>query len=243
MRLDDVAMIAADSSRSKAYLQALVRHGLLPSKVLVLQAPAGQPLPGQVSGRAVATHAAEPCRSEAAFDPLEPLAATLRSAGIAFDGIATADVNQPSVVDRVRAAAQSVFIYSGYGGALLKAPLLDTGKRFLHVHGGYLPDFKGSTTSYYSLLVDNSLAASALFLSREIDSGPVLRRRRFPAPPDRQAIDHVFDSAARAKVLVETLEAYLASGSWHYELAENAGGRTYYVIHPVLKHLSILATR
>lgn len=237
-------MIAADTSRSKAYLQALVRHGLLPSSVLALQAPAGQRLPGQLASSGDASHAADPCWSEAAFDPTEPLATTLGRAGIPLEALATADVNHPSVAERLRAAPQSVFIYSGYGGALLKAPLLDTGKRFLHVHGGYLPDFKGSTTSYYSLLVDNSIAASALFLSLEIDSGPVLCRRRFPAPPDRQAIDHVFDSAARAKVLVETLQAYLASGSsWRYELAENAGGKTYYVIHPVLKHLSILATR
>jgi methionyl-tRNA formyltransferase len=227
LRLDDVAMIAADTSRSRAYLQALVRHDLLPSRVLLLQAPAGQTLPGQL-------------RSATAG---EPLAEMLEHAGVGFEAIDNADVNHPSVVERVRAARESVFIYSGYGGVLLKAPLFDTGKRFLHVHGGYLPDFKGSTANYYSLLVDGSIAASALFLSPAIDSGPVLRRRKFPAPLDRRAIDHVADSAARAEVLVETLEAYVKAGRWQFELAENEGGRTYYVIHPVLKHLAILATR
>lgn len=85
------------------------------------------------------------------------------------------------------------------------------------------------------------MGASSLFLNAEIDAGPVLQRRRFPPPPDRLAIDHIYDSAARARVLVDTLKSYIATGSWNFELPENTGGETYYVIHPVLKHIAILA--
>jgi methionyl-tRNA formyltransferase len=108
------------------------------------------------------------------------------------------------------------------------------------VHGGYLPDYKGSTTNYYSLIVENTLGASAIFLSEEIDSGPVLLRREFPPPANRQAIDHIYDSGARAKVLVETLKNYMKCGGWEFELPANIGGETYYIIHPVLKHIAIL---
>jgi methionyl-tRNA formyltransferase len=84
------------------------------------------------------------------------------------------------------------------------------------------------------------MGASSLFLSEEIDSGPVLLRRSFPSPPDMTEIDHVYDSAVRAKVLVETLERYRKTGEWQFELANNIGGETYYIIHPVLKHIAIM---
>ena len=48
---------------------------------------------------------------------------------------------------------------------LLKEKILDTGKKFLHIHGGYLPDYKGSTTNYYSLINENTIGASAIFLT------------------------------------------------------------------------------
>jgi len=53
-------------------------------------------------------------------------------------------------------------------------------------------------------------------------------------------IDHSTDSEARAEVLIECLQNYVHSGSWEYELENNLGGETFYIIHPVLKHLAIL---
>ena len=246
MRLDGIGMIAADTSRSKAYLQALLRHDLNPDHVLVLRNPGHGTLPGQTAAKQVRSAAEGPdglaeCWSEAQFDVCEPVEVTLQRMHTIVEIIECADVNDSVVVDRVRRMPQSVLIYSGYGGVLLKKEILSAGKKFLHVHGGYLPDYKGSTTNYYSLLADDSLGASSLFLSEQIDSGPVLRRRKFPPPADRQAIDHVYDSAARARVLVDTLLSYAETGTWQFELPENSGGETYYVIHPVLKHIAILA--
>ena len=246
MRLADVGMIAADTSRSKAYLQALSRHNLLPAHVLVLSNPSSKPAAGQM---AVANNGlrqntggeTDQCWSEMGFDVLESLDDTLRRMGVAAQVINCTDINRVEVVEKVRTMREPVMIYSGYGGVLLKEEIFSTGKRFLHVHGGYLPDYKGSTTNYYSLLVEGTLGASSLFLSAEIDSGPVLRRRKFPAPADRVSIDHVYDSAARARVPLETLEAYVEDGEWRFELPENAGGETYYIIPPVLKHIAILA--
>jgi hypothetical protein len=51
---------------------------------------------------------------------------------------------------------------------------------------------------------------------------------------------HIYDSGARAKVLVETLQNYLKNGGWKFDLPANIGGETYYIIHPVLKHIAIL---
>lgn len=245
MHLPDIGMIAGDTSRSRAYLQALARNKLVPNFVLVLESGSDTPLPGQLgksqpdskSNQAVEV---DECWSEAHFDSTQPIKVVLNELGIAYETSTSKDINDPSVVDVIRRRSESVFIYSGFGGVLLRKDVLSTGKHFLHVHGGYLPDYKGSTTNYFSLIVENTLGASSIFMSEEIDCGPVLIRRKFPPPANRQAIDHIYDSGARAKVLVETLQNYLKCGGWEFELPANTGGETYYIIHPVLKHIAIL---
>lgn len=246
MLLTDIGMIAGDTSRSRAYLQALARNELLPNYVLVLENASAKPLPGQLD-KSQFHHASErvddveECWSEAHFDSNRSIKILLDEFDIPYQVSASKDINDPSVVEAIRLRSESVFIYSGFGGVLLREDVLSIGKHFLHVHGGYLPDYKGSTTNYYSLLVEKTLGASAIFLSAEIDSGPILLRQKFPPPANRQAIDHIYDSGARAKVLVETLRNYLKCGGWEYELPANTGGETYYIIHPVLKHIAILA--
>lgn len=245
MPLTDIGMIAGDTSRSRAYLQALARNKLLPNYVLVLEQASEIPLPGQLdmsqSNREVErVIETEECWSEAHFDSTLPIKVLLSELGIPYEVSTSKDINEPSVISAIGRRTEKVFIYSGFGGALLRKDVLSLGKHFLHVHGGYLPDYKGSTTNYYSLIVENTLGASAIFLSEEIDCGPVLLRRKFPPPTNRQAIDHIFDAGARAKVLVETLQRFLMRGGWEFELPANTGGETYYIIHPVLKHIAIL---
>lgn len=244
MRLDDIALVAANTTRSSAYLQALVRNRLLPGCVVLME-NADSLMPGQLDKRdapapEILPDAGQDCWSECAFDPALSVLDLLKRHQIPYVLAPSKDINDPAVVALIAARPETVFIYSGFGGALLREPVLSCGKRFLHVHGGYLPTYKGSTTNYYSLLDDGSMGASAIFLSAEIDSGPILMRRSFPAPMVRTRIDHVYDSAARAKVLVETLQRYAASREWQFELQNNEGGETYYIIHPVLKHIAIL---
>ncbi len=246
MQLFDIGMVAGDTSRSRAYLQALARSEMLPNYVLVLEDFSEKLLPGQL-GKSKADSESErffetdECWNEARFDSTQPIKVLLDQLGILYEVSMSNNINDSSVVEAIRRRPEKVFIYSGFGGVLLRKDILSIGKQFLHVHGGYLPDYKGSTTNYYSLIVDTTLGASAIFMSEEIDCGPVLLRRKFPAPKNRQAIDHIYDSGARAKVLIETLKNYSGCGKWKFELPANTGGETYYIIHPVLKHIAILA--
>lgn len=235
----DFGLIAADTSRTRAYLAAMERRGLKPVWVMLLDGETPTLMPGQVAaGRCAALM--DPDWPEADFDPAAPLRPWLDRLGLSYVLSGSRDINDPAVVAQIAQTAPEVLVYSGYGGALLRDAVLATGKRFLHVHGGYLPEFKGSTTNYFSLLAEGNIGASAIFLTAEIDGGPVIRRRRFAPPAIRTLIDHVYDSAARARVLVDTLEAWRRDGEWTFELPDNVGGDTYYIIHPVLKHLAIL---
>jgi len=221
--LNKVAMVAADTTRTKYYLRELIRNKFFPTYVLLLLNYNEKLLPGQDSGE-----------SE------RELVELLKNAGIEYDISPNSDINSNEVLTIISNRVELVFIFSGFGGVLLGDDILSSGKKFLHIHGGYLPDYKGSTTNYYSLINENTIGASSMFLTKEIDCGPVLLRKKFSPPKNRTEIDHIYDSEARAKVLIETLEYYVESGSFNFELENNKGGETFYIIHPVLKHLSIL---
>lgn len=235
----EFGLIAADTSRTRAYLAAMERRELRPAWVLLLDADTPAAMPGQADADTFMA-SADADWPEAEFNPAAPLRPWLERLGLPYVVSDSRDINDPAVVALIAQAAPEVLVYSGYGGALLRAAVLATGKRFLHVHGGYLPEFKGSTTNYFSLLAEGTIGASAIFLTAEIDCGPVIRRRRFAPPALRTRIDHFYDSAARARVLVDTLEAWHRDGAWTFDLPDNADGDTYYIIHPVLKHLAIL---
>ena len=223
MYLNKVAMVAADTTRTKYYLRELIRNKFFPTYVLLLLNCDEKLLPGQDS-------------SESERELVE----LLKNAGIEYEISPNSDINSNEVLTIISNRVEPVFIFSGFGGVLLGDDILSIGKKFLHIHGGYLPDYKGSTTNYYSLINENTIGASSMFLTKEIDCGPVLLRKKFSPPKNRTEIDHIYDSEARAKVLIETLEYYVESGSFNFELENNKGGETFYIIHPVLKHLSIL---
>ena len=232
MIIKDVAMVAADTSRSRAYVQALVKSDLYPSHVVILQTTKHRP--AQYNG--------DPADGELNRDNFNlniSIVDTLINSSIPYEIIENGDINDNEVVSALKQRPEMVFIYSGFGGVILKKTTLGIGKRFLHVHGGYLPDYKGSTTNYFSLLGENFMGASSLFLSEVIDSGSLLMRKKYKPPVDRHKIDHIYDSQIRADVLIKTLQRYCLSSQWDFELDNQDKGDTYFIIHPVLKHLAI----
>ena len=223
MNLHNIAMVAADTTRTKFYMNELIKNKLLPNYVLLLLNNNSKLLPGQKD-----------------FNTKNDLICQLKDNGIKYDIASNSNINSDEAITSIANRSEQVFIFSGFGGVLLKGKILDIGKKFLHIHGGYLPDYKGSTANYYSLIEQNVIGASAIFLTKEIDCGPILLRKKFAPPKDRTEIDHISDSKARADVLIECLQNYVSSGSWSFELENNRGGEVFYIIHPVLKHLAIL---
>ena len=216
-------MVAADTTRTKIYLSELIDNNLKPNHILLLLADEGVQLAGQES-------------SESATELIKFIV----RADIKYSIATCSDINSNKVIEEISLRPEKVFIFSGFGGVILGEKILSTDKKFLHVHGGYLPEYKGSTTNYFSLIQENMMGASAIFLTKEIDCGPILLRKKFPAPIDRCKLDHEIDSRIRAFVLVECLQNYVSSGTWNFEVKENNGGELFFIIHPVLKHLAIM---
>jgi methionyl-tRNA formyltransferase len=211
--LNDVALFGADTLRTRTYLEGLRAEGLMPAAVVLLKRKTDKDSHG-------IQHAA---------------------AGTRLMIVETDDINDAVAAQAIAALPEAYVIFSGPGGAIVKKPLFETGKRFLHVHPGRVPEFRGSTTIYYSLLAENHVEATAFFLEEEIDTGPVLGTASFPPPQDRTEIDRDYDSRIRAQLLVSVLRQYKETGRFVEMPQQPAHSGAYYIIHPVLKHLAILA--
>jgi len=231
--LSGVLFLAGHTSRSQAYAQTLAAHQLLPAHALLLGEP--EPQPQQPSAATQVAGIFLP-------DLNIGLADSLRAANVPQTRLPERDVNAPEVCAAILELAPRLIIFSGYGGQLVRAPLLELGIPLLHVHSGWLPDYRGSTTLYYSLLAERSCAASAIVLDARIDTGPVVARKHYPAPPAGTDIDRRFDPAIRADLLLQVLRGYHSTGHLAQEPQQGHDvGNTYYVIHPVLKHLALLS--
>jgi methionyl-tRNA formyltransferase len=214
--LKQIAMLAAETARTRAYLLALAAQHLLPSHLVLLTQPGN-------AGK---------------FD----IGSLARSFEMDVAEVEADDINDPAVVKAVAALSQAYVIFSGPAGAIVRKPLFGTGKKFIHVHPGRLPEFRGSTTIYYSLLAENKVEATALLLDEVIDAGPVIGRAAFEPPADRRMIDGDYDPDIRASLLTKVVREFSARGCFDEAEQPAGAGETFYIIHPVLKHLAILAS-
>jgi methionyl-tRNA formyltransferase len=231
-----ISLLLADTMRSRAYAQALAHHAEPIDAVMIVRSP-DRTRWGQSETPASAT---PELGSLFVPDLSVPLAETVA----AFDApLATCDagsINSPEVVGWIQRTGSDLIVFSGFGGELVRDEVLDAGVPLLHVHSGWLPDYRGSTTLYYSCLAEGSCGASAILLQQDIDTGPILMRRRYPPPPPGVEVDYLYDSAIRADLLAETLAHWRrCAGKPPLTPQTTEGGTTYYIIHPVLKHLAI----
>jgi methionyl-tRNA formyltransferase len=235
--LEGVVLLAAFSARSQAYAQALRRAGLAPARVVTFgTAPgAGDPV--------LPTTSPQDAGGLFLPDPDEPLLTTIEDAGWNHRHLEADSIGDPSVLAALKELAPKLVIYSGYGGQLVPAKVLADTAPFLHMHAGWLPDFRGSTTVYYSWLERGDCGVSAIILDPEIDEGPILARRRYPPPPPGVDVDRIYDNAMRADLLADVLAGYAKTGGFEVTTQSPDDGETYYVIHPVLKHIALLMER
>jgi len=227
--------LAANTPRSQAYAQAFAARGLQMAGVILFDG-LGSGQPGKASCLArptIATAVPLP-------DLQIPLIQTLDTLSERVRRIEAENVNDAAVLAAVSEAGAGLVIYSGYGGQLVGSELLSLGPTFLHAHSGWLPDYRGSTTVYYSLLAGEGCGVSVIGLVPAIDQGPVMARRRYPAPPADVDIDFFYDSAIRADLMAEVIVNWQSVGNLD-QVEVSDKGTDYYVVHPLLKHLALLS--
>lgn len=245
--LDEFTMLLVNNNRSKAYLQNLVSNGHTPAEVIVLDS-SGVVLPEHTDSdlniyAATSQKFIRHCpEAGISFDEKEHIQTTVKRHGIPYQVLSTLDVNSRQVVDAVKNGLGNYIVYSGPGGTILRKDILSVGKFFLHVHPGWLPDYRGSTTAYYSMLAGDGVGCSVIIMVEAIDEGPIFLRSRFSPSPETD-LDYVLDPAVRTATLVDFFNQNRGSTPVPVEWEKEVCSELFFIIHPLLKHLSILSLR
>jgi len=237
-------LIVADTSRSLIYLATLARFRVFPNSILVLGSNREIFLKDRIFDFSDAYSSAwrrhfPDIESNPTLGIMDLVSLMGCSDVVCLE---QNDVNSPEVIEWIeqRRLALSCCVYSGYAGVIVEKAVLDQGLLFLHAHSGFLPDYKGSTTTYYSLLETNLVGVSVIGLSPVLDAGEIFVRKWFYLERDeRFCIDHFYDAYTRALALIDVLRDFKLQGSVGQGVEQESGGTMYYVIHPLLKYFAI----
>jgi len=151
------------------------------------------------------------------------------------------DINSVEFEDVISGRPEEFFVFSG--GGILKGSLFGKGKKFIHLHPGTLPNYRGSTCYYYSMLTENNCGVSAFFMNEMIDAGDVIDKHmeRIPSVGEEDwfFFDLIFDPWIRAELLKNILAKYKEARFFDSTPQDLNKENFYFVIHPVLKNLAI----
>ncbi len=133
MYLKNVIMLAANTSRSKAYAQILANNNMKINKVVFFE-NSSVVKSGQSSGDFEARWEESPVFLP---DVSIPLQKTLPKICDDIVIISSDQVNDAEIVQMIRSIAPEIILYSGYGSQIVGKELLETCHRILHLHSGF----------------------------------------------------------------------------------------------------------
>ena len=168
------------------------------------------------------------------FEYRESVEETLNNNNLEFIRLQADNSNAKIVIDEIKKMQTDYIIYTG--GGILGREVLSLGKSFIHIHPGILPNYKGSTCFYYSLLKEGTVGCTAFIMNEQIDSGQILLSRLFQVPKNID-LDYIFDPWMRSEILVEILQNYIHNKKFLFSVQENSESQVYYIIHPVSFYL------
>ncbi|MGG7147238.1 adenylyl-sulfate kinase [Clostridium butyricum] len=226
MILTNFIMLATEQPRSRAYIQKLISNNIIPNFVLYLYEDGDSNKKYNYKKR-----------DKEYFDINKSLYDTLIENKIKFIEINNKNCNSEIVINEVKKRKEEYIIFSASG--ILGQDILNTNKKFLHIHPGIIPKYRGSTCFYYSMIEEGKVGATALFLNDKIDQGEIIKQKEYEIPMNID-IDNIFDPYIRSELLYDVISEYI-NNSTIKSISQNVNeGETYHVIHPILKHLAIM---
>lgn len=182
-------LLYKQSARARIYFENLKQAGILPSFILVLK------------------------KQNEILNEAE--LAEFKKLKIAYEILECESVNDDVCFNKILKLKEKILIFGANGILEPRYFHKNYKKKFLHIHAGTLPAFRGSTTCYYEILELGRIGVCAMFLKAKLDLGEILIQRHF-------SIQNL--QALRAKKLKKIPK-----------LKE-----PFYKIHPVLKNIAIL---
>lgn len=227
-KLNNLAILCAINSRSLAYLDILKKKKLLPSTIILIDV--------KKSYRHLKI------KKNKYFESNFSLNKYAVQNNIKLIKIKNKKINDSKCLTAVKSLKEKYIIYAANYGDILKKKYFLLNKKFIHIHPGKLPRYKGSTTYYYEILEKNSISFSAIFQNSKIDEGRIIKLRQYKINQLKKSnLDHIFDPYLRSKLLIEVIMELKKKGYLSSRHQKKSGKNIYYVIHPLLKHIAILS--
>ena len=223
-----IGIILTPDTRSKAYLQKIIQNHIEMDTIIFMN-----------DGRIEKKFEPEIISSgiKNGFDISITVKETLERSNLKYYELDFVDINNSKLIELVKQSKTDIFIFTG--GGILKNQILNAGPKFIHLHPGIVPDYRGSTCFYYSILNENQCGVTAFFMNEKLDTGDIIFQRIFKKP-NHIFVDDIYDSNIRSETLIEILQKGLLLNS-SYKKQDPSIGETYFIIHPVLKHIAILS--
>ena len=146
------------------------------------------------------------------------------------------DINHFKLIEYIKKSNIEFFIFTG--GGILKKDILDCKSKFIHFHPGIVPEYRGSTCFYYSILNENNCGVTSFIMDKNLDTGDIIYQKKFKKP-SHKFIDDVYDAHIRSETMLDLFNKKLLDKKNFKK--QKAKGDTYYIIHPVLKHIATLS--
>ena len=173
---------------------------------------------------------------EHGFDVSIPVKDTLERSNLRYHELNFVDINNSKLIEFVKQSKTDIFIFTG--GGILKNQILNAGPKFVHLHPGIVPNYRGSTCFYYSIINEDQCGVTVFFMDEKLDTGDIIFQKIFKKP-NHVFVDEIYDINIRSETLIEMLQKGLLDNA-SYKKQDSTIGETYFIIHPVLKHIAIL---
>lgn len=222
-----IGIILTADERSKAYLQKIIKNKILINEIIFM------------NQKNVEKKFSEECIEESkkcGFNISESVEQTLKKNKMTFKEFKFNDINNHELIEFIKKSNTEYFIFTG--GGILKDEILSCRSKFIHFHPGIVPEYRGSTCFYYSIINQGYCGVTAFIMNKGLDTGDIIYQKKF-LKPSHQFIDDVYDANIRSETLIDILKNnYLEKNQTTKQ--DKIEGNTYFIIHPVLKHIAIL---
>ena len=222
-----VGIILTNDNRSKAYIQKLILNKIKLEHIILLNKGIKE------------EHFSEneiKISKLCGFDISQSVIQTLVKNNLTYKEFDFVDINHRELVGYLSKINLDYCIFTG--GGILKRQILNLNTKFIHLHPGIVPYYRGSTCFYYSILKDGNCGVSAYIMDENLDTGDLILQLNFPKP-SHVYLDDIYDPHIRSETLIAIFRKKLLETK-KFQKQDKSMNFPFFIIHPVLKHIAIL---
>lgn len=233
--INNIAIVLSNNARARAYLHIMMQDSIKPSHAILLEEN------DVVKSMSI--------KKTSLFDNETSVEDILINNKIPYVKLNTQNINDPSCIFEISKLNQEYIIFAGNPGNILSSKCFQYNKKFIHIHPGKLPEYKGSTVFYYSILNENKISMTAIFMSEIVDKGDIIDEITYDLSSeiffDKADLDNILEPYLRSVLLKKILLNYCKDGVFksrpqtESNINEEQDGY-YYIVHPLLRHICIL---